>query len=169
MISAIGEVYSEDSVRLFTTSPLPRAAESLNISLASVGKRSAKLSWSPASDLPCVSLYNISLCREQPHRGCVQHYRCEHLPRNLFSKIFFFSVTVDESTTTLFAANNSLTECTNYYLKILPIHESRKIGEKIVPFQTQFPPLTNLTRQLGGRSEVSQAANQKAILDSLDQ
>ena len=84
-------------------------------------------------------------------------------------KDFFFSVTVDESTTTLFAANDSLTECTNYYLKILPIHESRKIGEKIVPFQTQFPPLTNLTRQLGGWSEVSQSANQKAILDYWDQ
>ena len=54
------DVYSEDSVRLFTTSPIPRAAESLNISLASVGKRSARLTWSPASDLVCVwdtSLY----------------------------------------------------------------------------------------------------------------
>ena len=75
VISAIGDVYSEDSVRLFTTSPIPRAAESLNISLASVGKRSAVLTWRPASDLPCVSLYNVSLCREQPHRGCVKHYR----------------------------------------------------------------------------------------------
>ena len=75
VISAIGEVYSEDTVRLFTTSPIPRAAESLNISLVSVGKRSARLTWSPVSDLPCVSLYNVSLCREQPQRGCVKHYR----------------------------------------------------------------------------------------------
>ena len=53
-------------------------------------------------------------------------------------------------------------EFTNYYLKILPIHESRKIAEKIIPFQTQFPPLTNLTRQLGEWSDLSQAANQRA-------
>ena len=81
--------------------------------------------------------------------------------------IFFFSLTVDESTTTLFTANDSLTECTNYYLKILPIHESRKIAEKIIPFQTQFPPLTNLTRQLGEWSDLSQAANQRAVLGVL--
>ena len=80
-----------------------------------------------------------------------------------------FSLTVDESTTTLFSANDSLTECTNYYLKILPIHESRKIAEKIIPFQTQFPPLTNLTRQLGEGSGVSEAANQKALLGHSDQ
>ena len=84
------------------------------------------------------------------------------------SNILLFSLTVDESTTTLFTANDSLTECTNYYLKILPIHESRKIAEKIIPFQTQFPPLTNLTRQLGKWSELSPEANQRPVSGHYD-
>ena len=130
IISAIADSYSRETTKLFTTSPDSRAADKLNISITHVGKHDVAIRWSPDLDLPCVHTYNVSLCQE--NLGCGHHW----------------SVTDTVNNIDLYSANNTLQECTNYYLKILPIFPSKKISEKVVHFQTKFPPSTNLSNQL---------------------
>ena len=134
-----GDLYSEETTKVFTTAPEDRAVEKLNISVTSVDKKDVIIRWSPVTDLPCVRNYNVSLCQESI--GCA--------PAKELS--------VDQSSNELFSANNSLQECTSYYLKILPLYASKKVSERLVTFQTRFPPLTNLSKQLGPiRASVTQ-------------
>ena len=81
----------------------------------------------------------MSLCQE--NIGCAT-------PREII---------VDQRSNELLSANNSLQECTSYYLKILPLYAGKKVSERLVTFQTLFPPLANLSKQLGPiRASVTQ-------------
>ena len=130
IISAIADSYSSESIKYFTTSPKHQAAEKLNVSINNVEKHDVSIRWSPNEDLPCVPMFNVSLCQEKA--GCSLHWK----------------VTQPQNSVELFSANKTLQECTNYYLKILPIFDMKKMQEKVVHFQTKFPPLTNLSNLL---------------------
>ena len=96
-----------------------------------MGKTSVDMRWRPGEDLPCITEYQVTLCQE--NSGC---HQSSHL-------------SVTPNLDQLLYSNTSLSECTNYFLKILPIYGNKVLSEKVVNFQTKFPPLTNLSGQLG--------------------
>ena len=130
IISAIADSYSSETIKYFTTSPQSQAADKLNVSISNVEKHDVSIRWTPHEDLPCVPTYNVSFCQEKA--GCSLHWQ----------------VTQPQNSVELFSANKTLQECTKYYLKILPIFDLKKMQEKVVHFQTKFPPLTNLSHHL---------------------
>ena len=132
VVAALAQTYSQETVRLITTAPLETAAEQLEISVEP-GRDHATVRWNPVRDLPCVRKYNVSLCQESG--DCLDSKEVD--------------TQRDINTEVLYSANNSLSECSNYFLKVFPIYSAKKMREKVVHFHTSYPPLTNFAEQLG--------------------
>ena len=135
VVAALAETYSsQETVKLLTTAPLQTAADQLEVRVKP-GRDSVEVRWSPVRDLPCVSQYSVSLCEQAG--DCLDTRQ----------------VNIDQGhsdTDLLYSANSlSLSECSSYFLKILPIYSTKKMRGKLVPFLTLFPPLTNFAQQLG--------------------
>ena len=134
VVAALAQTYSQDTVKLLTTAPLQTAADQLEV-LVKPGLDSVVVRWSPVRDLPCVSQYSVSLCEQA---GDCLETRQLHIDQESHS-----------NTDILYSANNSLSQCSSYVIKIVPIYATKKMRGKLVPFQTLFPPLTNFAQQLG--------------------
>ena len=134
VVAGLADTYSQETVKLLTTAPLQTAADQLEVRVKA-GRSSVVARWSPLRDLPCLSQYSVSLCEEA---GECLDTRTLHTDRGTLS-----------DSDILYSANKSLTQCSSYVIKIVPIYSTKKMRGKLVPFQTLFPPLTNFAQQLG--------------------
>ena len=64
------------------------------------------------------------------------------------------TILVDQKSNQLLAVKDSLSECEDYLLKILPLFPMKQMEIRVFNFQTEFPPITNLSRQLGSISAI---------------
>ena len=135
VVAGLAETFSQETVVVLTTAPLPTAADQLEVKVEP-GRDSVVVRWSPGRDLPCLTQYSVSLCQQAG--DCLDSRQ--------------LNITASQAETDiLYSANSSLglSECSSYFIKILPIFSTKKMRGKLVPFQTLFPPLTNFAQQLG--------------------
>ena len=133
VVAALGGTYSQETTKIITTAPTQTSADRLEIKVTP-GRDHATVRWSPGRDLPCITTYNVSLCRQAG--DCLHSRAVDVLHRHADNEI-------------LFSENDTLRECQSYFLKVFPIYYGKKMREKVVHFHTLFPPLANFASQLG--------------------